>query len=275
MSKRKPSRPQKKGHSREAENPGRSPQKGGEALWLYGLHAVEAALSNPARTCHRLLVSGSGAEAAARILPRIQHRTPNPETVAREQIDRVLPEGAVHQGLALHVAPLPDFHVETLLKRIAADTPSIVGVIDQGTDPRNVGAVLRSAAAFGLDALIVQDRHAPEATGAMAKAASGALDVVPMIRVTNLARALEQLKEGGYWTVGLAGETDQTVADLDWPLRCAVILGAEDTGMRRLTREHCDFIVRIPIRPAMESLNLSNAAAIAFYEAAKARPRSR
>jgi len=280
MSKRKPPRQLKKAHSGKPEraadhrhkgDAGGSGRAAGGGLWLYGTHAVESALRNPSRTCHRLLVSGSASEQAAKWLSHINLPRPSPEQVTRDQIDAVLPPGAVHQGIALQVAPLNDLHLEDLIKRIASDAVSTIGVIDQGSDPRNVGAVLRSAAAFGLDALIVQDKHAPDATGAMAKSASGALEDVPMVRVTNLARALDQLKDAGYWIVGLAGETDQSLAKFSWPKRSVIILGAEDTGMRRLTREHCDYIVRIPMSPTMESLNLSNAAAIAFYEAFKAR----
>lgn len=241
------------------------------AIWLYGHHAVDSALRNPARTCHRLLVSGNAAGAVAKTLAGISHPRPAPEQVAREKIDHVVPEGAVHQGVALQVAPLQPLRLEDLIRQSEDGTPCSLAVVDQGSDPRNVGAVLRSAAAFGIDALIVQDRHAPEATGALAKAASGALEIVPMVRVTNLARALEQLKEAGFWTVGLAGDTELTIGELQWPERSVIVLGAEDTGLRRLTRENCDFIVRIPMRPETESLNLSNAAAIAFYAAFSAR----
>lgn len=273
MSKRKPSRQHRKPSAKTGERNAEQ-QKSGGGLWLYGLHAVESALRNPSRTCHRLLVSGAAAETATNLLAKISLPRPTPENVARDQIERIVPPGAVHQGIALQVAPLNPVHIEDLINRLPDDEPSTLAVIDQGTDPRNVGAVLRSAAAFGIDALLVQDRHAPEATGAMAKAASGALENVPMVRVTNLARALGQLKEAGYWTVGLAGEADTSLDDLDWPARTVLILGSEDSGLRRLTREHCDYLVKVPMQPGMESLNLSNAAAIAFYEAAKHRLKS-
>ena len=244
---------------------------GGGAIWLYGRHAVEAALRNSVRTCHRLLVAGSAAETIETILRSVSVPRPAPEHVDRDRIDTVVPEGAVHQGMALQVAPLPATHIEDLVKRAPDSGISTLAAIDQGSDPRNVGAVLRSAAAFGIDAVIVQERHAPEVTGAMAKAASGALETVPLVRTTNLARALEQLKEAGYWTVGLAGETETSIGDFEWPEKSVIVLGAEDTGLRRLTREYCDFIVRIPIRRAMESLNLSNAAAISFHESSRNR----
>ncbi|MEQ8666279.1 MAG: 23S rRNA (guanosine(2251)-2'-O)-methyltransferase RlmB [Rhodospirillales bacterium] len=276
MSKRKPPRPaashRKKSDNRpsrspENEHPGQRRHDGGGAVWLFGRHAVESALRNPARTCRRLLVTGSAQQMVETVLQTVRLPRPAPETVDKSRIDAVVPEGAVHQGMALQVAPLPAVHVEDLVKQADEKPTSTLAVVDQGTDPRNVGAVLRSAAAFGVEAVIVQDRHAPEATGALAKAASGALETVPLVRATNLARALDQLKGAGYWTVGLAGETETSIGDLDWPEKAVIVLGAEDSGLRRLTREYCDFLVRIPIRRDMESLNLSNAAAIAFYAA--------
>jgi len=235
------------------------------AEWLFGFHAVEAALKNPERTCKRLLATDGAAETLAAALARTPHAI-GPEIVARERIDDLLPDGAVHQGVAMHVAPLPQLHVEDVIRTHADRDHATIALVDQGTDPRNVGAILRSAAAFGVAAVIVQDRHAPEATGVLAKAASGALESVPMVRATNLARTLDQLKEAGFWTVGLDGTAEEGIDTFDWPAKTVIVLGAEGKGMRRLVRESCDFLVRIRMTHAMESLNLSNAAAIAFHE---------
>lgn len=234
------------------------------AVWLYGLHAVSAALANPARRLRRLLVTRNAEqELAERFSPpwRI-----TPELVERNRLDATLPPDAIHQGAALLVDPLPSPSMEKLL----ADTTGPVLVLDQVTDPRNVGAILRSAAAFGAAALVVQDRHAPQETGTLARAASGALEVVPILREVNLSRALEQLKKAGLWVVGLEAAGPITLAQSGLTgRRVALVLGAEGEGLRRLTRETCDELVRLPIHPAMESLNVSAAAAVALYELAR------
>lgn len=266
---RKTSGPGAESARKSRRNPAGLPAKG---LWLFGLHAVNAALRNPARVCHRLLVNSRAEGTIRHVLASAGRPDMVPEITSREQIGRILPEGVVHQGIALHTAPLPALHVKDLLKRTAPGSPNTIAVLDQGTDPRNVGAVLRSAAAFGIDAVIVQDRHAPDVTGVLAKAASGALESVALVRATNLGRALQQLKDAGYWTVGLAGDAALSLTDLDWPDRIVIVLGGEDKGLRRLTRTHCDFLVKIPMYPGMESLNLSSAAAIAFFEAYRMRP---
>lgn len=267
----------KKSHSqpprRNAPPPRRNREGTGRAdnvSWLFGQHAVLAALANPKRHCRRLLVTTDTKDTVEDALYGASEQgaiRPAPEVVERAAIDRQLPEGAVHQGMALQVNPLETVHIEDLIRGIGETAPTLIAAVDQGTDPRNIGAVLRSAAAFGCEGVIVPDRHAPEATSVMAKAASGALETVPLVRVTNLSRALEQLREAGFWTVGLDGEGEDTLDGLEWPARSVLVLGSEGKGLRRLTREHCDFLVRIPMTPAMESLNLSNAAAIAFYEA--------
>lgn len=184
----------------------------------------------------------------------------------RNRLDALLPPDAIHQGAALMVDPLPSPPMERLLE----STTGPVLVLDQVTDPRNVGAILRSAAAFGAAALVVQERHAPQETGALARAASGALEVVPILREVNLARALEQLKKCGLWVVGLEAAGPVTLAQSGLTgRRVALVLGAEGEGLRRLTRETCDELVRLPIHAAMESLNVSAAAAVALYELAR------
>lgn len=232
-----------------------------EGVWLFGHHAVAAALANPARRLRRLLTTrGAEAELAERFSPpwRIA-----PEIVERERLDKMLGHDAIHQGAALLVEPLNPPPLAHLLEHSSGP----VLVLDQVTDPRNVGAILRSAAAFGAAAVIVQDRHAPPETGVLARAASGALETVPVVREVNLSRALQLLKDGGLWVVGLEADGQVTLAQSGLiGRRVALVLGAEGEGLRRLTREGCDELVRLPIRPAMESLNVSAAAAVALYE---------
>lgn len=238
--------------------------RGDLPVWLYGTHAVLAALDNPDRYLRRLLLTREAREALGSDLPASSMQ---PETVDRLKLDALLPPGAVHQGIAALVDPLEDGGVESLKEPQDEDAREIVLLLDHVTDPRNVGAILRSAAAFGARAVIVTDRHAPEATGALAKAASGGLEVVPLIRVTNMSRALDLLAEYGFWRVGLEMETDKTLAEaVEGIKRVALVLGAEDEGLRRLTREKCDFLAKLPMTGAVESLNVSAAAAVALYE---------
>ena len=242
----------------------------GGPQWLYGVHAVLAALANPLRHCRRIvLATRSGHDLEARVAAAAGAGRPPAEVRDRRDIERLLPPGAVHQGVALLADPLPEPRLEAVCRDAA--TATVVVVLDQATDPRNVGAVLRSAAAFGAVAVVVQRRHAPEITGALAKAASGAVETVPLVRVTNLARAMEDLKEWGFWCVGLDAGARHSIADAGLAGRVALVLGSEGEGLRRLTRERCDRLVRVPITGAVESLNLSNAAAIALYELARGR----
>ena len=228
-------------------------------IWLYGNHAVEAALANPKRKKYRLLVNEEFSGTY-----EIGESEVQPEFVDRQDIERLLPADAVHQGMALLVAPLDYEAIETICAE--ATDPSIVIVLDQVTDPRNIGAIMRSATAFGATAIVVPDKHTPEATPALAKAASGALDRLPMVRVTNLTRALGQLKEAGFWTIGLDANAEQTLAQANLSGKLAVIMGAEGKGLRRLTSENCDYLVNIPIDPTADSLNVSAAATITLYE---------
>ncbi|MBT4941266.1 MAG: 23S rRNA (guanosine(2251)-2'-O)-methyltransferase RlmB [Rhodospirillaceae bacterium] len=232
--------------------------------WLYGRHPVFAALDNPQRRVHRLLATAGAAKSIPAISEHRHGQDLKAEIVARHDLDNLLPEGAVHQGLALQVAPLEDSDIETICRN--EDDNAIVVILDQVTDPRNIGAIMRSATAFGAAAIIVPDKHTPEATAVLAKAASGALDRLPVARVTNLARAIGQLKEAGFWTVGLDAEASQTLAEAKLSGKLAIILGAEGKGLRRLTAEKCDFLVKIPIDAQADSLNVSAAAAITLYE---------
>ena len=227
---------------------------------LYGWHSVTMALQNPARRIRKLTLTEN---AARRLADENIETRVTPEIVRPQEIDRLLSPDAVHQGLLAEADALPSPDIETL------EQEGMVLVLDQITDPHNVGAILRSAAAFGVAAIITTARHSPEATGVLAKSASGAVDIVPMVTVQNLARALAALKERGWLTVGLdsEGETDLAAAELREPL--ALVLGAEGRGLRQLTRETCDIRARLELPGALKSLNVSNAAAVALYAAAQ------
>jgi 23S rRNA (guanosine2251-2'-O)-methyltransferase len=232
-------------------------------VWLHGIHPVEAALANPARRLKRLLLTEEAErELAARVPPPWPLQA---ERAERAKLDHLLGRETVHQGAALLADLLPPPSLAALLER-----PGPVLVLDQVTDPRNIGAVLRSAAGFGAAGVITQDRNAPEETGAMAKAASGALERIPLLRAINLARTLAALKAAGFWVIGL----DASGAPLrGGPLRerrVALVLGAEGAGLRRLTRDTCDELAGLPMPGGMESLNVSAAAAVALYELVRA-----
>lgn len=243
--------------------------------WIYGTHAVMAALANPERDCHRLMLTKEAAEGLDERLTAVRAARkdlPQSEIVPRETLTARLGTDAVHQGIAL-LAGLPPERDLGDICRIAGMRPkAAVVVLDQVEDPRNIGAILRSAAAFGALAVIVTERHAPQTTAVLAKAASGALEIVPLVRVTNLVRAIDELKQAGFWVAGFDAEAETSLEAAQMATKTALVLGAEGTGLRRLTREHCDFLLRIPMAQAGASLNVSNAAAIALYAFAAARP---
>lgn len=228
--------------------------------WLYGIHAVQAALANPRRKLGRLLLT----QRAAEIIGEERPDHVRVEIMDMDAIGKLLPTGAVHQGAALESAPLAGLDLDDLLAQPASGR-RVVLVLDQLSDPHNVGAILRSAAAFGVTAVVVQDRHAPPQSGALAKAASGALDIVPYVEVVNIARALDQLAAQGFWRIAMAGDGAQPLDEAIPPGDVALVLGSEGDGIRRLVREHCEAAAFIPMPGAMESLNVSNAAAIALY----------
>ena len=180
-------------------------------------------------------------------------------------LGRLVPNDAPHQGVVIEVEPLDDVWLDGLLTEVS--DKALLLVLDQVTDPHNVGAILRSAAAFGAVGIVTQDRHSPPESGVVAKAASGALERVPWARVVNLARALEEIGEAGFWRIGLTGDAETELQSALGPPRVALVLGAEGPGLRHNTREHCDALARLPISSAVESLNVSNAAAVALYAA--------
>ena len=229
--------------------------------YLYGLHAVRAALSNPRRKLLRLMVSEEKLLEDLGVGPLAQ-KVPT-ELVDKSALNKFVGPGAVHQGVCLQTVPLEQPDLEDLLA--SQKTFQRLAILDQVTDPHNVGAILRSAAAFAIDGLLMTKNHAPSQSGTLAKAASGALEHVPLVSVTNLARALETLKEEGFWCIGLDGQGEDACATLKTYKKLALILGAEGDGMRRLTRAHCDLVVKISTQNDFCSLNVSNAAAIAFF----------
>jgi 23S rRNA (guanosine2251-2'-O)-methyltransferase len=226
---------------------------------LWGRHAVAAALDNPER---KVLRAWATREAAG----FMQFPKEVAVTLAEApDLARLVPSDAPHQGVVVEVEPLDDVWLDGLLH----DAPerAVLLVLDQVTDPHNVGAILRSVAAFGAIGIVTQDRHSPAESGALAKAASGALERVPWARVVNLARALEEIGEAGFWRIGLSGDAEMELKDALGSPRVALVLGAEGPGLRPNTREHCDALARLPISDAVESLNVSNAAAVALYAA--------
>jgi 23S rRNA (guanosine2251-2'-O)-methyltransferase len=242
----------------------RAPAVPAGAVWLYGLHAVAAALGNPARRLRRLVITEDAVDSLA--AERAQPWPIQPEITARDKIDQLLGarqgSGIVHQGVALLTDQLNPPALLDALKR-----PGPILVLDQIADPRNIGALMRTAQAFGAAAVIAQERNAPEETGALAKVASGALELIPLLRIVNISRALIVLKSANVWVVGLDGTAPTKLnGEAFAGRRVALVLGNEGEGMRRLTRETCDEICALGMPGGMESLNVSAAGAVALYE---------
>lgn len=228
-------------------------------MWLYGLHPVIAALQNPKRKIKRICVTE---QAAGEIKRYLKPNHPKPLITNAKELEKLVDKFAVHQGVAIETEAL---HVPDL-EQVKGFGEKPIIVLDQVTDPHNVGAILRSAAAFDVAAIVTQDRHSPNVTGVLAKSASGALELVPMVTVTNISRTLEDLKKAGYWVAGLDGHATEHFRQAKLARKTALVMGAEGKGLRRLVAEHCDVLVKLPMSQAMESLNVSNAAAIALYE---------
>lgn len=228
---------------------------------LWGRHPVEAALKNPARQHRKLWATLDGIDS-------LDGELPENFPIQRAEVadlGRLVPNDAPHQGLVLECEPLEDRFLDDAA---SGDPERPVVILDQVTDPHNVGAILRSAAAFGAACVVTQDRHAPPESGVIAKSASGALETVPWVRVVNLARALDELAELGYWRIGMAGEAEATFSESLPTGPIAIVMGAEGEGLRHNIAGHCDALARLPISSDIESLNVSNAAAIALYATA-------
>jgi 23S rRNA (guanosine2251-2'-O)-methyltransferase len=235
---------------------------------LYGRHAAEAAILNPVRQIHSIYISGHQSEALMHVLDKAKQKgilRPEPCITGHDTVESSVP-GAVHQGIVLDAAPLPETSVSDLIASNAGKRKLIFAMLDQVTDPHNVGAILRSACVLGVNGLILQRRNAPEISGTVAKTASGAAEHVPVCYETNLSRTLETLKEAGFTVAGLDENAPADIAEVDnIGGRAVIVLGAEGKGMRRLVRENCDLLVRLRADGPISSLNVSNAAAIAFY----------
>ena len=237
---------------------------------LFGKHAVLAALRNPKRhILHLLLTHKNYIEMRIELEKAIKegkHDNLKISHVNKKELETNLPDGSVHQGIALQTKLIEKTSLEDIINQTRGSPKELIVIIDQATDPHNIGSILRSASAFGAAAVVIQDRNAPGITGTLAKAASGALERIPLIFSKNLARVLDKLKVAEFWCIGLDGLASETLSNKNLNGRIALVLGAEGTGLRRLTREKCDLLVKIPINDNVESLNLSIATAIALYE---------
>ncbi len=227
-------------------------------IWLYGRHAVRAAFDNKKRKIRRFIATQNALSDFASLSPNIRV-----EIVDAKSFDAILGKDAVHQGVAIEVDPLPQLDIEDYLK--IEKKHDVLMALDQITDPHNVGAIVRSAAAFNVGAVIMTKDNSPPETTTLAKSASGALEVVPVIRITNLSESLKILKENGYWCIGMDGDAKEKIDTALKFEKAVLVMGAEGKGLRRLTRETCDVLVSLPMSNKIESLNVSNAAAIAMY----------
>ncbi len=238
---------------------------------LYGFHAVHEAWVNDERRIDALLITKqalNGFENSIRQADRDGLHRPAPTIVEKQDLEKALPRGAVHQGLALACADLPEKDIQDLIIANQDNDKTCLVILDQVTDPHNVGAILRSACAYGARGMIMQKKHAPEMSGALAKAACGALEHVPVVFETNLSRTIETLQEAGYFVYGL-DERGEEIQTQNFSGKSALVLGAEGPGIRRLVKEHCDVLVRLPMHGPMPSINVSNAAAVALHEISK------
>ena len=232
---------------------------GSKDVFIYGKHPIELALKNKDR---RILEIYHTKEA---VLDKLPLHIPT-RCVDRNYIENIVGRDATHQGVLARCMPLEQPTVEELIKQLEGQETAVVMLLDQITDPHNIGAILRSAVAFDAVAVIVPDAGTPEENGTLAKSASGALELIPYVRVSNLSRLMEKLKKIDFWCIGLDGYADQSISKTKLPKKCAFVMGAEGDGMRRLTRENCDYCVKLPMNPNIESLNVSNAAALTLYE---------
>lgn len=238
-------------------------------LILYGRHAVLSALANPERQKQKVLCTADLADEIKAACKKNDINENIIHIVDRREIDRVVSHDAVHQGVILYTKELPSYAVEEIIALADEKENCYVLVLDQVTDPQNIGAIIRSCAAFGCLALIIQDKNSPKETGAMAKAAAGTMEILPICRTTNLSRAIGDLKNAGFWAIGLDGKGKENIDQTSKLGKHIIVMGSEGKGMRRLVEENCDIVVRLPISPKVESLNVATAAAITMYEMSK------
>ena len=236
------------------------------AVILYGRHPVTAAILNPHRQIQTLFATKETAEELQNLCQQAKRPHELVKIVDKKELERLLTPEAVHQGFAAKVHPLPAYSLEEICDMAQSKNNCHVLILDQVTDPQNIGAIIRSCVAFDTLALIVQDKNSPTESGAMAKASAGMIEHLPICRVTNLSRAIAQLKDAGFWTIGMDGYAKTTISELKKGGKNAIIMGSEGKGMRRLVEESCDITVRLPISEKVESLNVSTAAAIVLYE---------
>lgn len=239
---------------------------------LFGFHAVREAWLNPERHVHNLYITDTAAAGFEVVLKESKAkglRRPHPMVVDKKQMEKMLPPGAVHQGLALATDDLPEIGVQDLVIAARDKEDCMLVMLDQVTDPHNVGAIMRSACAFGAAGLVMQRKHSPVLDGVLAKAACGAVEHVPVAYETNLSRAIEELKEGGFFVFGLSEHSNKSLGSVKPGGKVVVVLGSEGDGMRRLIKENCDEVLKLPTAGPIASLNVSNAAAVAFFAFAK------
>lgn len=233
---------------------------------LYGRHPVMAIIANPARSISKILCTKDNFDEIKAACQKNNINLGLINTVDKKEIDRILPHEAVHQGFAVYCQELEEYSLEDICI-LAEERPDChVLILDQVTDPQNIGAIIRSAVAFNTLALILQDKNSPAETGALVKASAGMIEHLPICRVTNLSRAIEQLKEAGFWTIGMDGYAQTTIDKLKKGGKNAIIMGSEGKGMRRLVEEACDITIKLPMNEKVESLNVATAAAIVLYE---------
>ena len=241
-----------------------SPDK--NTVLLYGRHPVFAAIANPSRRILKIYASAENAAEIKAHLSACQRNNLPLQIVDRKDIDKMLPREAVHQGFALLCKELENYSIEDICTLAAEKKDCHILILDQVTDPQNIGAIIRSCVAFDTLALIMQDKNAPAETGAMAKASAGMIELLPICRVINLSRALVRLKQDGFWILGMDGYAQTTIDQINKSGKTAIVMGSEGKGMRRLVEENCDSSVKLPISSKVESLNVATAAAIALYE---------
>lgn len=235
---------------------------------LFGVHAVREAILNPERNIKAIYITEQLEDDVYVMVEQANAKglnRPEPQVLVKEALDRALPKGTVHQGIACDAVPLEEVFLPDLIRKADTKQRSVLVLLDQVTDPHNMGAIMRSACAFGADGIIVQSRHAPELNGIVAKTASGAVEHLPVVYETNLARSIETLKEAGYFALALDERGEKTLPEAPHYERTLLILGAEGPGLRPLIKGHCDLLLKLPTAGGFTSLNVSNAAAVAMY----------